>query len=428
MGGKASKKRSAGSTIRQSGGAAAVEPLASGDQRQPGQSSEPERVDSNTRGDNTESSEAAISSKQAVPKEVVEASNAHEVAAVTTATEKKTPCEPHDGEELIESSDGLAFREIFVQYIPGKPHALAEFGALLYTHHDRHEFMDIDGTGLARAAGLRHHDELISINNPQSDISSASQLAVLECFSDIGTQIGLVIKRKQRKQEETWLIAFHLNEKDNRPVVENIFSKIIILDSLLIPVIPVDSAFDENPVYSYDCSAQVEMILEDGDRHMEIDTDKATYVLYKEIVTLNYYETIFGTVPGLALSISTPESSDRDLDNGIDSDCDKDDSSMCIEAVDVGPLSVVSFPSYMTGPDPILQNNMFFIMAILPTGSEVFKAANTQDELYISSDEEDAMLWVASLRASSSKFRIESDGKVLKTREDFLKLFKACDS
>eukprot|EP00057_Strongylocentrotus_purpuratus_P027256 XP_011681730.1 PREDICTED: protein-associating with the carboxyl-terminal domain of ezrin-like [Strongylocentrotus purpuratus] len=100
MGGKASKKRSAGSTIRQSGGAAAVEPLASGDQRQPGQSSEPERVDSNTRGDNTESSEAAISSKQAVPKEVVEASNAHEVAAVTTATEKKTPCEPHDGEEL----------------------------------------------------------------------------------------------------------------------------------------------------------------------------------------------------------------------------------------------------------------------------------------------------------------------------------------
>ena len=101
MGGKASKKRSVESTTRQSGVAPKVEPLASGNQSQPGQSTEPERVDSKTRGDYTERSEAAISSKQAKQKEVVEASNAHEEAAVITATEKKTPCEPHDGEEMV---------------------------------------------------------------------------------------------------------------------------------------------------------------------------------------------------------------------------------------------------------------------------------------------------------------------------------------
>ncbi|XP_030849491.1 uncharacterized protein LOC105437773 [Strongylocentrotus purpuratus] len=330
MGGKASKKRSAGSTHhQQSGGAPVVEPLASGDQSQAGQSTERERVDSNMREDYTESSEAAISSTQAKQKEVVEASNEHEEAAVITATEKKTPCEPHDGEEMIESSHGLAFRKIFVQYIPGKSHALTEFGALLYSSQGGHEFRTLDGTGLARTVGLRNCDELLSINNLQSDISRANQLAVLECFSDIGTQIGLVIKRKQ---EETWLFAFHLNEKGNRPVVENIFSKQLPSERLknsCTPVIPRKSAFRVNLVYSYDSSLQVQMILpQKQDRFMEIDNDKATYVLCKKTVTINKYERIYDSeVDGTPVSISTPESSD--------------DSPMCIEADDDGSLSVV---------------------------------------------------------------------------------------
>ncbi|XP_030848562.1 uncharacterized protein LOC105445920 [Strongylocentrotus purpuratus] len=410
MGGKASKKRSAASTHhQQSGGAPVVEPLASGDQSQAGQSKEPERVDSNKRGDYTESSEAAISSKQAKQKEVVEASNAHEEAAVITATEMKTPCEPRDGEEMIESSHGLAFQEIFVQYIPGKPHALTKFGALLYSRQGGHEFRALDGTGLARTVGLRNHDELISINNPQSDISSVNQLAVLECFSDIGTQIGLVIKRKQ---EETWLFAFHLNEKGNRPVVENIFGRQLpseILENSFIDIIPVKSAFRMNPVYSYDSSLQVQMILpQEEDRFMEIDNDKATYVRRIKTVTINKYKRIHGSADGIPVSISTPESSDSDSDNGSDS---ADDSPMCIEGVDVGPLSVVNFPCYMTRRRiPIPQNNKFFIQSFLSEAS-VFKAANTKEgtELCISSDEQGEQgdnILVASLRASHSKFRI----------------------
>eukprot|EP00057_Strongylocentrotus_purpuratus_P008600 XP_011663074.1 PREDICTED: uncharacterized protein LOC105437773 [Strongylocentrotus purpuratus] len=282
MGGKASKKRSAGSSTQQSGVAPKVEPLASGDQSQAGQSTKPERVDSNTRGDYTERSEADLSSTQAKQKEVVKASNAHEEAAVTTATEKKTPCEPHDGEGMIESSHGLAFRKIFVQYIPGKSHALTEFGALLYSSQGGHEFRTLDGTGLARTVGLRNCDELLSINNLQSDISRANQLAVLECFSDIGTQIGLVIKRKQ---EETWLFAFHLNEKGNRPVVENIFRRQLDSEKWKNspkPNIPIDSAFRVNPDYSYDSSLQVQMILpQQQDRFMKIKNKEATYVLRK---------------------------------------------------------------------------------------------------------------------------------------------------
>ena len=62
--------------------------------------------------------------------------------------------------------------------------------------------------------------------------------------------------------------------------MENIYS--VRLDNSLIPVIPVESAFGENPVYSYDSSLQVQMILpQKEDRFMEIDNDKATYVLRK---------------------------------------------------------------------------------------------------------------------------------------------------
>ncbi|XP_003727545.2 uncharacterized protein LOC100893893 [Strongylocentrotus purpuratus] len=302
---------------------------------------------------------------------------------------------------MIESSHGRAFREIFVQYIPGKPLSLTEFGALLYSRQGGHEFRALDGTGLARTVGLRNCDELLSINNLQSDISSANQLAVLECFSDIGTQIGLVIKRKQ---EETWLFAFHLYEKGNRPVVENIFS--VILDNSRTPVIPVESAFRVNPVYSYDSSLQVQMILQQKeDRFMEIDNDKATYVLREKTVTINKYRRIYGSDDGIPVSISTPESSVSDSDNESDSECGKDEKSMCIKAVDVGPLKVVDFPPHMTRRgEEILQNNMFFIHYFIDNGASVFKAANTEKDLFISTDEDYDRLWVASLQASASKF------------------------
>eukprot|EP00057_Strongylocentrotus_purpuratus_P028750 XP_011683224.1 PREDICTED: uncharacterized protein LOC105447172 [Strongylocentrotus purpuratus] len=79
-----------------------------------------------------------------------------------------------------------------------------------------------------------------------------------------------------------------------------------------------------------------------------------------ETVIINKYQRIYGSEEGdgvwgngrsddgIPVTISTPESSDSDSDNGSDSDCDKDDSHRCIEGVDVGPLSVVDFPRYMT--------------------------------------------------------------------------------
>eukprot|EP00057_Strongylocentrotus_purpuratus_P025896 XP_011680370.1 PREDICTED: uncharacterized protein LOC105445920 [Strongylocentrotus purpuratus] len=138
-----------------------------------------------------------------------------------------------------------------------------------------------------------------------------------------------------------------------------------------------------NPVYSYDSSLQVQMILpQEEDRFMEIDNDKATYVRRIKTVTINKYKRIHGSADGIPVSISTPESSDSDSDNGSDSDCDTDDSPMCIEGVDVGPLSVVNFPRYMTRRRiPIPQNNKFFIQSFLCNEASVFKAANTGEDL-----------------------------------------------
>ena len=94
------------------------------------------------------------------------------------------------------------------------------------------------------------------------------------------TQTHACTRARAHPHTHTHTRTLFISIAGNRPVVENIYR--VRLDNSLIPVIPVESAFGENPVYSYDSSLQVQMILpQKEDRFMEIDNDKATYVLRK---------------------------------------------------------------------------------------------------------------------------------------------------
>ena len=47
------------------------------------------------------------------------------------------------------------------------------------------------------------------------------------------------------------------------------------------PILQPDVAFEVNPMYVYQKSIEVQVILKEGDRYMEIDTDRATYIVRK---------------------------------------------------------------------------------------------------------------------------------------------------
>ncbi|XP_063956717.1 uncharacterized protein LOC135154474 [Lytechinus pictus] len=279
-------------------------------------------------------------------------------------------------------------RKIFVQYVTDKPYAVTYFGARLHSHDCRHVIRDIDGSGLAYDVGLRNHDELLSINNIETDLTNTIQLAVLECLADIGTRIGLVIKRKEHQDEEKWLYAFHLNEKviDGRPIVETISRHLLDSgseDNSFIELLSAKTAFDVKPSYEYKSQEQVELIEKSHDLFTKIEN-----------VTLNYYQVVGGgTPPGDPIAISEPGSPRRP---------------MCVKGVTAGPLRVVEFPRWMTNPRfQIPQNNKFFFLTLPPTGSAIIKAANTND-LYMTDVES-----IASLGRTASEFRIVQDLKAI---------------
>ncbi|XP_054757412.2 uncharacterized protein LOC129263531 [Lytechinus pictus] len=329
--------------------------------------------------------------KRAVEKEAV---GGQGTAAVNTASPQESPDELNDDEHRLPN-----IRNIFVQYVTDKPYAVTYFGARLHSHDCRHVIRDIDGSGLAYEVGLRNHDELLSINNIETDLTNTIQLAVLECLADIGTRIGLVIKRKEGQDEQKWLYAFHLNEKDGRPNVETISRHLLDSgseDNSFIELLPVETAFDVTPTYQYRRSAQVELIERRLDRFTEIGRTRATYVSTSQNVTLNYYQVVGGgNPPGNPIAISQPVSSSRP---------------MCIEGVIAGPLDVVAFPRWMRDPrTQIPQNNMFFFVTLRPTGSTVIKAANTNDDLYMTTENMNRE-WIASLGRTASEFRIVPQG------------------
>lgn len=71
-----------------------------------------------------------------------------------------------------------------------------------------------------------------------------------------------------------------------RPVVQNIFHhRFHIVEKFCFPlvgvVIPPESSFEETPVYEYEDSVKVELTLQESGRFMEIDTDKATFIVTK---------------------------------------------------------------------------------------------------------------------------------------------------
>nr|XP_054757397.1 uncharacterized protein LOC129263514 [Lytechinus pictus] len=242
--------------------------------------------------------DAAVSSTEAVTAtQAVETSSAQGAsggAGTTPATESSKKEATTDildttgsSEKAIFPAHWIGFREIFVQYIPGKPYTLTEFGAHLYSSngpHGRHEFIAIDGSGLAKKVGLRNRDVLLTINNLTSGLTNSSPLAILECFTDIGPNICLVV---ERNGNETWLFAFHLDEEGNRPIVKELFSPIsstITSGRLLFRDNSPEAAFDVAAQYAYESSAPVQIILKEDDHYMEIDTEKATFVPASQFV------------------------------------------------------------------------------------------------------------------------------------------------
>eukprot|EP00057_Strongylocentrotus_purpuratus_P027228 XP_011681702.1 PREDICTED: uncharacterized protein LOC100889353 isoform X2 [Strongylocentrotus purpuratus] len=327
-----------------------------------------------------------------------------------TAKESKPATVAASSSEEKFPLEWFGFREIYVQYIAGKPHALTEFGAFLYTHHDRHEFRDIDGTGLARSVGLRNHDVLLSINNLRQGVINVDPLSILECLTDVGTNIGLVVERNGK---EIWLFAFHLDEEGNRPVVQQIFHhRFHIVDIFRFPlvgvVLPPKSSFKEIPVYAYDNSIKVELTLKESGRFMEIDTGKATFIVKKNILTLNRYKNIYNDEgKGTPVVISTSTTTfDSDADSDVDPDIHCDDGKpMCIEGNSDGPLEVL--PDCMTKPNAkIPQNNKFFFMDVDLSGGTPIKAANTEKDLYITSlpDSDNPDVWIGNLGETKTEF------------------------
>ncbi|XP_041466057.1 uncharacterized protein LOC121416645 [Lytechinus variegatus] len=259
--------------------------------------------------------------KRAVEKEAV----GGERTAANTASPQTSPDELDDDEHRLPKT-----RKIFVQYVPDKPYAVTYFGARLHSRDCRHVIRDIAGSGLAEEVGLRNHDELLSINNIETDLTNTIQLAVLECLADIGTRIGLVIKRQEDQDEEKWLYAFHLDEKDGRPIVATISRHLLDSgseDNSFIELLPVETAFDVTPTYQYRRSAQVQLIEMRLDRFTEIGRTQATYVSTRQNVTLNYYQVVSGgNPPGNPVVISQSGSPRRP---------------MCVEGVSAGALDVV---------------------------------------------------------------------------------------
>ncbi|XP_063956742.1 uncharacterized protein LOC129263511 [Lytechinus pictus] len=259
----------------------------------------------------------------------------------------------------------------------------------------------------------KNRDVLLTINNLTSGLTNSNPLAILECLTDIGPNICLVV---ERNGNETWLFAFHLDEEGNRPIVKELFThkfdKHIRTFPFLV-IIPPEAAFDVNAQYTYECSTPVEIILKEDDLYMKIGTDMATFVSVPQTLTLNRYKRIDennkvgdgpdGGIP-VAISTSTPPSNvERDAEQGSD-----DYDPMCVEGNTEGPLGVVVFPPWMTEPGEIPQNNMFFLTSLAPRGDAVFEAANTTEEqLYISSvDNQDPSVLIASLEKSSADFRV----------------------
>eukprot|EP00057_Strongylocentrotus_purpuratus_P019016 XP_011673490.1 PREDICTED: uncharacterized protein LOC105442755 [Strongylocentrotus purpuratus] len=227
-----------------------------------------------------------------------------------------------------------------------------------------------------------NHDVLLSINNLRQGLTNVDPLSILECLTDVGTNIGLVVERNGK---EILLFAFHLDEEGNRPVVQHIFHhRFETVETLCFPlvgfVIPPESSFEETPVYAYDNSMQVELTLKESGRFMEIDTGKATFIVTKNILTLNRYNNIYQDEgKGTPVVISTSTTTfDSNADSDVDPDIHCDDGKpMCIEGNSDGPLEVL--PDYMTNPNAeIPQNNKFFFMNLDLSGGTPIKAANTE--------------------------------------------------
>ncbi|XP_041467042.1 uncharacterized protein LOC121417411 [Lytechinus variegatus] len=388
--------------------------------------------------------DAAVSSTEAVTAaQAVETSSAQDRASGGAGTTPATESSKQEATtDILDTTGGsgkvvfpahwIGFREIFVQYIPGKPYTLTEFGAHLYSFngpHGRHEFRAIDGSGLARKVGLRNRDVLLSINNLTSGLTNSSPLAILECLTDIGPNIALVV---ERNGNETWLFAFHLDEEGNRPIVKELFTHKFDHHIRTFPfsvIIPPNAAFDVAAQYTYDSSTPVQIILKEDDQYMEIDTDKATFVPASQTLTLNLYERIDkrnevgdGGIP-VAISTPTPHSN---VEKGAESGSYCHDP-MCVEGVSEGPLGVVVFPSWMTEPNTVIpQNNMFFLTSLDPTGDAVFEAANTPQELYMISsvDNQDPSVLLASLGKSIADFRVirVDSGSQTSLKDIFLRL------
>lgn len=318
--------------------------------------------------------------------------------------------------------------EIYVQFIPDNPYARTKFGALLKSDDGEHSLTALDGTGLARAIGFEEGDIILSINNVETSLEKKSrQVAVLESLADIGTKIALVIERKRKRSTTHWLFAFHLNEKEGKPIATNIFKHKLENVWLSFPVIPEKSAFPLVPVYTFIRSAQLRLILDTNNRFMRINTEIADYVLTDFVLTACFYDQIDGEPCDEGRPIALAASVKRghrirhesaEINEDSKSDCEGDDDEMmCIaghERSGKGFLSVEVFPPYMTQPrTQIPANAMFFSLLLNPNGTANILAPF--GEGWYLSFSTVGNEWIATLKPGdkAAAFKIEYQGRIL---------------